>query len=72
MDWLAELHIPAWVMATKADKVGRNDLARRLSAIQKLLTGHAKLERDPLPFSAVTGQGRDQLIAGLIDSRLLF
>ncbi|MDR0882319.1 MAG: ribosome biogenesis GTP-binding protein YihA/YsxC [Candidatus Adiutrix sp.] len=72
LNWLAELGIPAWVMVTKADKVGRNDLANRLSAIQKLLTGHASLERDPLPFSAVTGQGRDQLIAGLIDSRLLF
>ena len=70
LDWLAGLGLPAWLVATKADKLGWGEAAARLRRIAGLL-GAAAQARPPLAFSSVTGQGRAELVAGLIDSGLL-
>ena len=58
-EWLAALDIPAIVVATKADKIPRGRLLR-------LVDEHRKsLGERPIPFSAVTGLGRDELWSAL-------
>ncbi len=69
--WLNELSIPAWVIATKADKPGQSEKAKRLRRIREIFGAHSPLERPPLPFSALTGEGRDALIDALVHSGLL-
>ena len=66
LDWLAGLGVPAWVVATKADKLGRGPAGARLARLGSLL--RAAPARPPLAFSAVTGQGREELIGGLADA----
>lgn len=67
LDYLAELELPAVVVLTKADKLARNAADARADEIMKSLS----LERDQtILFSAVTGQGRDELadaVASLVD-----
>lgn len=69
--WMKQLDIPAWLILTKADKLGTREISRRMALIEKKFVPEAALERGPLAFSSTTGYGRDQLIAGLIDSGLL-
>jgi GTP-binding protein len=69
LDWLAGLGIPAWVVATKSDKLGRGQAAARLSRLGGLF--RAAPARAPLAFSAVTGQGREELIEGLAEAGLI-
>lgn len=71
MQWLEQLGIPAWLILTKADKLGFRGISQRVALIEKEFTPTVTLERRPLAFSSLTGYGRDQLIAGLIDSGLL-
>ena len=71
LNWLSDLSIPAWVIATKADKLGQAERAGRLAAIRKVFAENSPLVRAPLPFSSTTGLGRTQLIETLIDSGLL-
>ena len=70
LEWLAELGHPAWLVATKADKLGRGETRTRLERIRRLLAAEL-LARPPLAFSALTGQGRAELIAGLAESGLM-
>ena len=65
LDWLADLGIPAWVVATKADKLGQVQAAARLARIKDLF--RSAPPRPPLAFSALTGQGREELLAGLAE-----
>lgn len=71
LDWLRQLGIPAWVIATKADKLNQSQRSRRLAEISKLFQANSPLDRPPLPFSALTGLGRNTLIENLVDSGLL-
>lgn len=71
LNWLRQLGIPAWVMATKADKINQSQRSRRLADIGQLFQDNSPLDRPPLPFSAVTGLGRNRLIEELVDSGLL-
>ena len=68
LDYLAELELPTVVVLTKADKLARNASDARAEEIMKSLS----LERDQtILFSAVTGQGRDDLaeaVASLVDA----
>jgi GTP-binding protein len=68
LDYLAELELPTVVVLTKADKLSRNAADVRADEIMKSLS----LERDQtILFSAVTGQGRDELaeaVASLVDA----
>ena len=68
LDYLAELELPTVVVLTKADKLARNAADARADEIMKSLS----LERDQtILFSALTGQGRDELaeaVASLVDA----
>lgn len=71
LNWLRELSIPAWVITTKADKLGQGERSKRLGVLKKLFAANSPLNRPPLLFSATTGLGRDDLIEALVDSGLL-
>ena len=68
LDFLAELELPTVVVLTKADKLSSHAAESRADEIMKSLS----LERDQtILFSAVTGQGRDELaaaVASLVDA----
>ena len=68
LDYLAELELPTVVVLTKADKLARNAADARADETMRTLS----LERDQtILFSAVTGQGRDELaeaVASLVDA----
>lgn len=58
--WLKHRGIPAAVVATKADKLSRSRLLQSLKVVRDALP---LAEGDPLvPFSAETGQGREELL----------
>lgn len=58
--WLKHYGIPTAVAATKADKLSRNKLLQSLKVIRTTLP---LAGGDPLvPFSAETGQGREELL----------
>ena len=57
--WLIENDIPVQVIATKADKLGKNALQKNLAVIRKSL-GVPDLA--VLPYSAVKSEGRSELL----------
>ena len=71
LNWLDGLSIPAWLIATKVDKLGQAERSGRLKKIGKELTEALPAARAPLGFSATGGQGREELIEELINSGLL-
>ncbi|MGN0240738.1 MAG: ribosome biogenesis GTP-binding protein YihA/YsxC [Candidatus Weimeria sp.] len=64
IDYLAYLEIETVIIATKADKIKRSQLQKNLSAIKKSISENtnAPSEIIILPFSSVTGQGRDDVL----------
>ena len=63
LDFLAEIEVPTVVVLTKIDKVGRQAAAERGEEIMKALS----LSREQIvPFSATTGEGRDELAEALV------
>jgi GTP-binding protein len=63
LDFLAEIGVPAVIVLTKVDKVSRTTAAERADAIVASLA----LSRDQtIPFSATTGEGRDELAEALM------
>jgi GTP-binding protein len=63
LDFLAEIEIPTVVVLTKTDKLSRNAAASRASDIMSALS----LTREQtIPFSATTGEGRDELAEALM------
>jgi GTP-binding protein len=63
LDLLAELGMPTIVVLTKSDKLSRKAVAERADSIARSLL------LDPeqtIPFSAVTGEGRDDLAAAIM------
>jgi GTP-binding protein len=66
LDFLSELGVPAIIVLTKVDKLSAKERPKRIDAISRSLG----LEDDQtIPFSAVTGEGRDDL-GRAIDSLL--
>ncbi|MEO5590101.1 MAG: YihA family ribosome biogenesis GTP-binding protein, partial [Gemmatimonadaceae bacterium] len=67
LDFLAELELPAVIVLTKIDKLSRAAAAARADEIM----GNLSLLREQIiPFSATTGDGRDELaaaVASLVD-----
>jgi len=55
--WLAEQERPFIVVANKADKLSRGQVAGHLRAVEQAL----ELDEPPLAFSAQTGQGKAEL-----------
>jgi GTP-binding protein len=63
LDFLAELETPTVVVLTKVDKLTPKAAAKRVQEIGELL----RLDADQMiPFSAVTGAGRDELAEALV------
>ncbi len=62
---LAELRIPSLAIATKCDKLGKQQLARQLAALRKDLHVPAG---QPIRFSAETGDGRDEVWTAIEDA----
>jgi len=63
MDFLASLGVPTIVVATKVDKLSRTERDSTLTA----LATHLGIEEDQLiPFSARTGEGRDDLAQAVV------
>jgi GTP-binding protein len=62
--WLAERQIPMRLVITKIDKLGTNRRIDRLAAIG---THYASLPHVPIPFSARTRFGREELWSALLD-----
>jgi len=63
LDFLAELGAPTVIAATKIDKLPRAAAEARV----RELAGMLELDEDQvIPFSAVTGQGRDELAAAVV------
>jgi GTP-binding protein len=64
LEFLAELGAPTIVAATKIDKVKAAERPARLAALAK----EAGLSEDQIiPFSSVTGSGRNELAEALVD-----
>jgi GTP-binding protein EngB required for normal cell division len=61
MHWLADRRLPVLVAVTKADKLTRDKQNRKVSQIETDCGVTA------LAFSAVTGQGKDALLAAIRD-----
>jgi GTP-binding protein len=58
LDFLAEVGVPTMIVMTKTDKLTKSQAATRIAAIVSSLG----LDEDQvIPFSAVTGEGRDDL-----------
>ncbi|MFN5203258.1 MAG: ribosome biogenesis GTP-binding protein YihA/YsxC [Gemmatimonas sp.] len=63
LDFLAELGVPTIFAVTKVDKLRRAEVAPRVQALARQLG----LDPDQIvPFSAQTGQGRDELASALM------
>ncbi|MCX7021864.1 MAG: ribosome biogenesis GTP-binding protein YihA/YsxC [bacterium] len=60
-EWLEALEVPVIVAATKADKLSRNHLQHALAE------HHRALGVMPIPFSAVTGAGREELWSAALE-----
>ena len=64
VDFLAELGAPTIFVATKVDKLRPREVSARIGALAaELGVG----EDHVLPFSAETGEGRDELAAAIVD-----
>ncbi|HET8771463.1 MAG TPA: ribosome biogenesis GTP-binding protein YihA/YsxC [Gemmatimonadaceae bacterium] len=63
LDLLADVGIPTIICATKVDKLSRGAAAAR---VKEIATGLALDDDQVIPFSAVTGEGRDELAAALV------
>ncbi|MGH6779805.1 MAG: ribosome biogenesis GTP-binding protein YihA/YsxC [Gemmatimonadaceae bacterium] len=63
LDFLAELEVPTVIALTKVDKLRRAEVPGRTATLSRTLG----LDEDQvIPFSAVTGEGRDELAAAVV------
>lgn len=60
-NWIKQTNLPAVIVATKADKISKNDQFKNISIVKKALG--ATSEDKFVLFSSETGQGRDELWA---------
>lgn len=62
LDFLSRLSIPPIVVLTKADKLSRGRLAAQREAISRVLAERVSPRVEaPVPFSSLTGSGKDVL-----------
>ena len=62
MDYLAGLGLPTLIVLTKIDKLGETQRKRSFKTVQEALGVDGE---QLLPFSAKTGEGREELLASL-------
>lgn len=65
--WMVENGIPVLVIATKADKIGKNTINSNINAIKKAL---GVPELDVLPYSSMKNIGRSELLETIADCLL--
>jgi len=63
-DWFMHFELPFTLVATKSDKLNRNQIQKHLAMIRRVLG----TPEPPLPFSSETKDGRDQLWSIILDS----
>ncbi len=63
-EFLAELGVPTIVVATKVDKLRPREVKARVAALAERV---GVSEDQVIPFSAMTGAGRDELAAAIVD-----
>lgn len=64
LEWLDMIGLPYLIIITKADKLKKSRKAARVSAIRK---GYG-LTRNPLVFSALTGEGKEDIWREIVES----
>lgn len=64
VDFLAELGVPAIFVLTKADKLSRSAVEQRVDEFAEEL---GVAPEQLVPFSSVTGQGRDELAEAMLE-----
>jgi GTP-binding protein len=67
LEWLALHNIPLSIVVTKTDKISRGELMNQMRHITAALQRAETISF--IPFSAKTGQGRDEILK-MIESRL--
>ncbi|WP_202080251.1 ribosome biogenesis GTP-binding protein YihA/YsxC [Caldalkalibacillus salinus] len=63
-EWLAYLEMPIIVVATKVDKIPKGKVQKHVKQVRETLG--ADQDTPILPFSAETGQGKDQAWAAIL------
>jgi len=63
VDFLAEIGAPTVFVATKIDKLSARDVPARVAALAETVGADAE---QVIPFSAHTGEGRDELAAAIV------
>ena len=61
LDWMAASGLETLVVATKADKVKRQERIRRVNSLKKTLSERLGKEVDLISFSALDKSGRDEI-----------
>lgn len=64
-EWLEHYEVPVLLVATKADKVSRNEKQKNVGVIRKTL--QLTSEQKPILFSAQSGEGVDEVKAALAE-----
>jgi GTP-binding protein len=63
LDLLAELEVPTLICVTKTDKLSKGAVAAR---VREIASGLALDPEQVIPFSAVSGEGRDELAEAVV------
>ena len=63
--WLVEHHIPVLVVATKADKIGKNARQKNIAQIRRRF---GVPDLSVLPYSSLKNEGRSDLLDVIGDS----
>lgn len=62
--WLVEHHLPVLIIATKSDKLSKNQIQKNIAVIKRTL---GVPELDVLPYSSVKSEGRSFLLDVIAD-----
>lgn len=61
LDYLAQMQYPFVIALTKCDKLNKTERAARAKALEEELAAYPEIQK--IPFSAVTGEGAEELRA---------
>jgi GTP-binding protein len=61
LEWLSKRELPVLAVITKTDKVSKNVCSRKVAEVERQLLLPA------IPFSSITGIGKDELIGSILD-----
>ncbi len=61
LDWMASSDLWSVIIATKADKVKRQEKIRRVNSLKKTISERMEKDIDVIPFSSLDKSGRDEI-----------